>query len=105
MKKFAELGIAHRIEPCEEYPGTWIGTYPNLETGQLGEEKFSDLASAKFFLERKMWKYQEEGREFDTRQFAIYWKCSDNDPRIGEVWFTGHYIHGKFNIFGNYVQF
>lgn len=35
-------------------------------------------------------------------EVSICYKCSDNDPRIGEVWFAGFYMVGKFDTFGRW---
>jgi hypothetical protein len=99
MKTYAELGTVHRNEPCQEYPGTWMVYYKspdeNLEVGKASFEEAYTVA-AKFLI-----KYDADVRDFPLR-LSICWKCSDNDPRVGQVWFTGFYQHGKFNLFGDY---
>jgi hypothetical protein len=95
MRTFAELGHVHRCEPCIEYPGEWLvfiqgavsshATFDNAMKVALGGVSGYDTLP------------QDE-----PLRVSICWKCSDNDPRVGQVWFTGFYQHGKFNQFGAY---
>lgn len=102
MKKYSELGTVHRGEPCQEYPGTWIVVVK-------GENQPWDLSGPKFEKEYFENSFQQA---FDlasklnkndlVEKVSIYWECSDNDPRVGKVWFTGFYRHGWFDIYGRY---
>ena len=96
LKPYNKLGTTHRNEPCIEYPGEWI-------VYSAGEEHSSHPNYDAAYVAA----YQE-ALEYDKRDqhvpinISICWKASDNDPRIGEVWFTSFYEHGKFNQFGSY---
>lgn len=90
MKTYAELTHVDRGEPCVEYPGEWLvygrlsepcAEYPGewLVRGESYSNKHAALATAALYAERS-------GEEID-----VCWKASENDPRIGEVWFTGFY--------------
>lgn len=101
LRKFAELGQVHRGEPCQEYPGEWMVYYKSPDEDiEVSKGSFDEAyqAASKFLI-----KYDADVREFPL-QLSICWKCSDNDPRVGQVWFTGFYQHGKFNQFGSYVS-
>ena len=96
MKTYAELGHVHRGEPCIEYPGEWL-------VYSKGEEKGSFTSFADAFDCALDWSKEYDSKEQDEPiRVSICWKCSDNDPRVGAVWFTGFYQHGKFNQFGDY---
>lgn len=86
MKRYAELGHVYRTEPCVEYPGRWI-VYVE------GEERSTHESLEQAFA---------VAQALDIES-SICWEASENDPRIGEVWFTGYYCHGKFDAFGRYV--
>lgn len=103
MKKYSELGTVHRTEPCQEYPGKWFLYYP----WQLPDEKakdFPSLSEAILHGELVINQAEEEKREYNPRDVTICWQCSDDDPRVGQVWFTGFYRHGRFNLWGQYVS-
>lgn len=100
MKTLKELGTANRGDPCVEFPGEWILYYPSKNGKE--EEKFPTFDLAFSRAKNVLNRYEDEKREYDVRDFSICWRCSDNDPRIGQVWFTGFYCHGRFNIFGDY---
>lgn len=105
LKKFAELGTANRGDPCQEYPGKWLIHYPYcLEEiiGENGEIEQSSLDDAKCAVKGLIRRLEEKQIEYNPRDITISWKCSDNDPRIGQVWFTGFYVHGRFSFFGQY---
>lgn len=99
MRKFSELGHVYRTEPCQEFPGEWLVYYPNRLVQD--ENSFATFEEAMAFA-----RTQEGFFPTDPYLSPIYvsicWKCSDNDPRQGEVWFTGFYQHGKFDSFGRY---
>lgn len=92
MKKYSELGTVHRGEPCEEYPGVWFVFADGKEMDQHStfEEAFERAKGL-----------SEEAR-LGVR-VSVNWSCSENDPRIGEIWFTGFYRHGYFDHFGRYI--
>lgn len=98
MKTYAQLGHVWRTEPCVEYPGEWIvysngnepGSFPTFDEAYQGAVKRVQEYDSK-----------EQDQEVEV---SICWACSDKDPRIGEVWFTSFYKHGKFNQFGSYVS-
>lgn len=94
MKTYAELGHVYRGDPCVEYPGEWL-VYTNG-----GDEKSFPSYEETFKVARK----QSDSLEDLNVKVSICWKCSDNDPRQGQVWFTGFYQHGYFGIYGSYVQ-
>lgn len=97
MRKFAELGHVYRTEPCEEYPGDWIV----FAEGKVYSEGNLTFGAAHEKALRAVEEYDSKEQDFPIN-VSICWKCSDNDPRIGKVWFTGFYQHGKFNLFGTY---
>lgn len=115
LKKYNDLGTVHRTAPCLEYPGMWIINIPGYldsdwsrfwrseERESLGHSHPSfevALQKAKEFLS-----YLERCKvEYDPRDIMISWKCSDNDVRIGKIWFTPFYTHGRFNYWGIYTQ-
>lgn len=105
MRKFAELGTVHRCEPCQEYPGEWLVYCPiavSFQVGELGESSHPDFETALGHARKLIDKLENVKAEYNPREISICWKCSDNDPRVGKVWFTGFYQHGKFDWFGNY---
>lgn len=91
MKKFAELGHVHRGSPCEEYPGSWLV----FASG-------NDIDNNSFVSFEDAWSRAHELVNADADKVSICWQASDNDPRVGMVWFTGFYQHGRFDLFGNY---
>lgn len=113
LKKFAELDTANRGMPCQEYPGEWLVMIPeslgshwtrfwfNEHPETLGHShKTFDEAHQKA---KEFFSYLEKQKvEYDPTRISIAWKCSENDPRVGEVWFTGFYTHGRFTLFGDY---
>lgn len=93
MRKYSELGHVHRTEPCLEYPGCWLVYVQGEEVDACHnfETAFS-IAS----------QHVEKSSMLDS-EVSICWNCSVDDPRAGEVWFTGFYRHGYFDFFGRYV--
>lgn len=83
LRKYAELGGAHRCEPCQEYPGEYIiyhnGKEVNKCSGSVGESE------ARNFMVRVIGTYD------DPSEYSMCWSASDDDPRVGQVWFTGFY--------------
>lgn len=94
MKSYADLSTVHRTEPCREYPGEWIVYQDGTEYG-----KADDLYAAKDLA----YELIQHGH-VDPCNVSICWSCSENDPRIGMVWFTPFYQHGRFNAFGQYRE-
>lgn len=97
LRPLAALGTAQRGAPCLEYPGEWL-TY--LDGNQ--EQSHSSFAAA-YLAAEEIWN-QADQSDPDFKGVSICWKCSDNDPRQGESWFTGFYQDGHFNIWGQYVK-
>ena len=94
MKRYAELGHVYRTEPCLEYPGTWL----------VFQDGVVQVAASPTFQEaldagRRAWDKANDGAVV-----SICWECSDNDPRVGQVWFTGFYKLGCFNHYGIFRQ-
>lgn len=96
LPKYANLGVAHRGDPCEEYPGQWLVYASGKE--ETSHASFGDAFQA---AQKAVDEYDSKEQDAPIR-VSICWQCSDNDPRIGEVWFTGFYQHGKFNQYGQY---
>ena len=97
MKKYSELGDIHRCEPCEEYPGSWM-IFINGEV-PMDEETHQDFEAA-YLAAKREW---ETSVLEDPPIVAVCWRASDNDPRIGQVWFTSYYRHGAINQYGQYI--
>jgi hypothetical protein len=91
MRKFAELTHVHRSEPCEEYPGVWLSYVNGNQEKEFAtfEEAYIDAAK----------------RQYVTNELVITsvcWHCSHDDPRLGEVWFTGFYQVGRWTTLGTW---
>lgn len=99
MNIYSDLGVVHRCDPCQEYPGEWLLYLPLPYEGKT-EHSFAskDEAMKAGSLITDAWEH--ERLEYDPRDVKIAWKCSDNDPRQGQVWFTGFYIACRMTIFG-----
>lgn len=92
LPKFADLTHVHRGNPCQEYPGEWLLFQDGKE---IGSHSNFDAA----------WKAaQEMLGDVNFQKLAICWKCTDGDPRVGKVWFSGFYRHGYFNQWAVYVN-
>jgi hypothetical protein len=90
MLTYSQLGTTHRGDPCKEYPGMWL-------VFAIGKE----VASRDTFDDA--WSCADVACKMAPPEtVSICWKCSDDDPRMGQVWFTGFYQHGKFDAFGRY---
>jgi hypothetical protein len=115
LKKLDELDTVDRAAPCQEYPGEWLVFIPeslgshwsrfwfSKERTHLGHsfQAFNEaMEIAKGFLAY----LENEKVEYNPTKITIGWKASDNDPRSGEVWFASCFVHGKFNVFGEYKQ-
>ncbi len=90
MKNYADLGHVYRGEPCKEYPGAWLAYSDGKESSHTSFDEALRTIKAH---------YEETGGKG-----SVCWACSDNDPRVGQVWFTGFYQHGKLDTFGRYVS-
>jgi hypothetical protein len=104
LPKFNELTYARRGEPCQEYPGQWL-----LYTNGNNETPFPTLEEAKAAGDKILNDWDDQASEVDPDiltfpRVTICWRCSDDDPRMGKVWFTGFYKHGAFNLFGFYIE-
>lgn len=97
LKRYAELGSTHRNEPCQEYPGTWLVYLNGKEMRAV-----SSLESAQICSMKEINQAEREGLE--DYKISICWSANDEDPRYGEVWFSGFYQHGYYNRFGDYRQ-
>jgi hypothetical protein len=93
MKRYNELTTVDRGNPCVEYPGEWIVYYNDHEDTS---RSFDSLEAA----------YLSAQQFANVTEFcpSVNWAASPDDPRVGEVWFTGFYRHGKFDQFGRYSQ-
>lgn len=102
LKAFAELGDVYRNAPCQEYPGTWMLCPPqHLEAMGYGSSStYSSDAEAIAAGNALLDKLEAAKVEYDTTDLSVCWKASDNDPRVGEVWFTGFYKLGSWSHFG-----
>lgn len=89
LKPYAELESYERHYPCLEYPGKWVIYIDGNDA--MEHESFSDALN----MSRELW-------EAVQGKVSIAWICTEGDPRVGQVWFTGFYIHGEFDQFGNY---
>lgn len=90
LKPYDKLETYERNQPCLEYPGEWlVYVGGNQETPC---DSFEDALR----LGHQLWDAST------STAIDISWKCSDNDPRIGEVWFTGFYVCGQIDSFGCY---
>lgn len=103
LPSYASLGTVHRTKPCQEYPGSW-GVYLPAHLDYPGENpvQFSDFDSALQWAKSTLIQLEEQKTEYNPRDISICWKCSDNDPRIGKIWFTPFFCAGKFDWFGQY---
>ena len=99
MKPYSALGETYRCDPCQEYPGKWILFLPLPYEGKT-EHSFSSKEEAMEAGERIVESWEREGLEYDYQKVSVGWKCSDNDPRVGQVWFTGFYISIRMKSYG-----
>lgn len=101
MKTYDKLTTVDRGAPCVEYPGEWLLFLPLPHEGKT-EHSFPTFEEARLAGVRITNKWEDEHLEYDPRKVSIGWKCSDNDPRQGQVWFTGFYVGWRMNMFGNW---
>lgn len=101
LPKYSELTSIHRGDPCQEYPGKWLLNLPLPYEGKTQYE-YPTVGAARIWALRILNSFEESKQEYDPSKTSISWECSDNDPRVGQVWFTGYYMHGRYNIFGSY---
>ena len=78
LKHYKDLGSTFRNDPCIEYPGSWLLYVDGVEQPSYNSLEDAMIAYNKFFHET-------------VSKITVCWKASDNDPRIGEIWFTGFY--------------
>lgn len=85
MKKYAELGHVYRCEPCVEYPGVWIvyaqneqSDHPSLDSAMKQAMHIHDILNV---------------------SVSVCWAASEDDPRVGQVWFTGFYCHTRLRSY------
>ncbi len=96
LRAYKDLGTVYRGDPCKEYPGTWLVYVKGEEV--YGSQSQED---AYWFAAGKVMEY-DLVEQSEPLRVSICWQCSDDDPRVGQIWFTGFYQHGKFNQFGEY---
>jgi hypothetical protein len=103
LKKYSELGHVWRNEPCQEYPGEWLvfSQPDSVSEGDQEVRSFPSFNEAMVYARTRVDAYDSKEQSWPI-DISICWKCSDNDPRHGQVWFTGFYQHGEFNLFGEY---
>lgn len=89
----ADLCTVHRGDQCDDYPGRWV-----LHCGS------SELYASKDFGNTFEFAVKLGARNGDCDGYTICWRATEGDPRIGQVWFTGFYRHGTWNVFGQYVS-
>lgn len=107
LRPYAELGHICRTEPCQEYPGEWLLSIPEGVKSHVGEhytEKHDSRLAAISAGDRLLSWLEYNRVEYNPRDVGVYWKCSDNDPRVGQVWFTPYYKDGNWTFFGGYKQ-
>lgn len=89
MKTFQELQTENRGAPCLEYPGKWL-VYKNGN-----DPKEAASAREAQILADVRW-----GEDREDTTVSVCWECSDNDPRVGKVWFTPFYCLGTIDAMG-----
>jgi hypothetical protein len=91
VKTYAELTHVDRGDPCAEYPGQWI-VYSGGEVAGTFTDSVAAIVSATHIVEAR------------NDRVSVCWACSDDDPRVGQTWFTGFYTFGRFDQFGRWVS-
>lgn len=81
LKKFSQLGKVYRVEPCQEYPGRYLVFTDGNDEKDCGPNLLDAYADV----------MRRDLDQNDIRKHSICWQASEDDPRIGEVWFTGFY--------------
>ena len=107
LKRYAELRPSERVNPCQEYPGEWLLCVPNSLLPHVGEEfkeSHTSLEAARLAGHHLLNRLEDNKVEYNPRDISVCWNASDNDPRIGMVWFTGFYMHGRWDCFGRYRE-
>lgn len=107
LRAYAELGTVHRTEPCQEFPGEWLLCIPKALEGKCAEhykESHTTLREAQAAGEHLLSWLEYNRIEYNPKDITVCWKCSDEDPRIGQVWFTPFYRHGSWTFFGGYKE-
>lgn len=105
LKRYAELGTVHRTEPCMEYPGEWllcVSKEVEKRAGEYYRESHSTQQEAQDCGQRLLAWLEANRVEYNPREITVCWKCSEEDPRIGQMWFTPFYRHGRWSIWGHY---
>lgn len=103
LKSYAELGTVYRTAPCVEYPGCWLVCTPkHLEDMGYGSIGAHTLEEAQAAGSKLLDKLEADLVEYNPRDISVCWEASDNDPRVGQVWFTGFYKLGHFNHYGHF---
>lgn len=99
MKTYTELGTVHRTEPCVEYPGAWI-----LYVSGEEQSRHESLELAKVAGRAAYERSDPRGWDNGSPDISICWSCSNYDPRMGQVWFTGFYQAGRFDSLGRFKE-
>jgi hypothetical protein len=105
LKRYADLGNVHRTEPCMEYPGEWMLCIPKAleeKSREYYRESHASQKEARDCGDRLLAWLEYNRIEYNPREITVCWKCSDEDPRIGQTWFTPFYRHGNWTFFGGY---
>jgi hypothetical protein len=103
LMKYAELGTVHRNQPCQEYPGSWLLCTPKyLEDKGYSSCSYSTQELAQAAGLDLINKLEAAAVEYSPYDICLCWGASDNDPRIGQVWFTGFYKLGNWNVYGQF---
>ena len=90
MRNYSQLGHVHRCEPCKEYPGEWLVYCRGEHTGTFAS---ADAAIRSAEIQSR-----------DSAHTSVCWASSSDDPRVGEVWFTGFYRLGYFDQYGRWIS-
>ena len=87
LTKFVDLGSSRRIEPSQEYPGSYTVYVNGEEHATFRDSETSGAISAKDAATQAV----KTMRRFGDDRITVSWSADENDPRIGKVWFTSHY--------------
>lgn len=90
-----------------EYPGEWLLCIPKaLESlcREQYQESHTSQADARQAGDKLLMWLEYHRIEYNPSEITVCWKCSDEDPRIGQVWFTPFYRHGQWTFFGGYKE-
>ncbi len=80
---YESLTTSNRHDPCREYPGAYHVYADNNHVGDFYGEYEGGTA-----LDRAK---RQALNLPDAMNIAVYWAASEDDPRIGQGWFTSYY--------------